>query len=34
MKNICTINKDILFLYIELIEEISIRFLKTEFIIL
>ena len=33
MKNIRTINKDILFLCIELIEEIGIRFLKTEFII-
>ena len=34
MKNICTINKTILFLHIELIEEISIRFLKIVFIIL
>ena len=28
MKDICAINKNILFLYVELIEEISIKFLK------
>ena len=34
MKNIYTINKDTLFLCIELIEEISTRFLKIDFIVL
>ena len=34
MKDVCTINKNILFLCIELIEEINTRFLKIEFIML
>ena len=34
MKCICTINEDVLFLCIEFIEEISIKFLKIGFIML